>query len=532
MLRTLCHPLLCHPLMVAVLITAVNATKPVAVDDTAYLTFARHLAIHPLDPYGFVQFWSDVPQPAMDVLAPPVLPYWLGLGIAVFGEHELILKLWLFPFAAMLTYSLRSLGRRFGANDEIVPLVGLSGLVLPLFGFMLDIPATALGLAALAEFAGGRHRVVTAGVLAALAMQTKYTAIVLPAVIVWYGLVHGRMKDAALTVLMAVALFALWECGLVLKYGESHFLHHAAGESGTDGWLESKTKLAMPMISYLGGLGIGFVLFAACLHGRRFLAWGLATFAVLSFVLVAVLPEKSSLAVARVTFLVLGGLFLFAPELALGSKGGSMATRRFLFGWLILELIAYFVLTPFPAGRRAIGFGIAVAFCVSLKKDGVGNAGMSRVWLVGPLLGLLLAGIDSWDARAERDVAIQSAQYVNGKGGTVWFNGHWGFQYYCELAGMRPVVPDQSKLVPGDWLVFPTVPDDVGFYRPFHGWAKFVPDPNCLVKETEFVADDWLSGTTIPTLYGGGYPLLGRSHPRLRVVIYRVTADYVPVKLP
>jgi hypothetical protein len=525
--------MLCHPFFVAALITAVNATKPVAVDDTAYLTFARHIAGHPFDPYGFEQFWSDVPQPAMDVLAPPVLPYWLGLGIAIFGEHEVILKLWLFPFAALLTYSLRSLGQRFGTSEEIVPLVGLSGLVLPLFGFMLDIPATALSLASLAVFANGmRGSTIYAGIFAALAMQTKYTAIVLPSVIGWYGLVNGRTKDAVLTVLVAVSLFALWEYGLILKYGESHFLHHAAGESGTDGWLGSKTKLAMPLVSYLGGLGIGIVLFAACLHGRRFLAWGVAMFAVLSFVLVAVLPEKPSLAVARVAFPVLGGLFLFAPELALGNKGGSMATRRFLFGWLILELIAYFVLTPFSAGRRVIGCGIAAAFCVALKKEGAVYAGMSRVWLVGPLLGFLLAGIDSWDARAERDVAIQSEQYLNGKGGTVWFNGHWGFQYYCEQAGMRPVVPDRSKLVPGDWLVFPAVPDDEGFYRPFHGWAKFVPDPSCLVKETEFIADDWLSGTTIPTLYGGGYPLLGRNHPRLRVVIYRVTVEYAPVKVP
>lgn len=527
---------LCHPFVVAVLITAVNATKPVAMDDTAYLTFARHIAGHPLDPYGFEQFWSDVPQPAMHVLAPPVLPYWLGLGIAVFGatfgESELILKLWLFPFAAMLTYSLRSLGRRFGTSDEIVPLVGLSGLVLPLFGFMLDIPATALGLAALAEFAGGRYRIVTAGVLAALAMQTKYTAIVLPAVVGWYGLVHGRVKDAVLTVLVAVSLFALWECGLALKYGESHFLHHAAGESATDGWLESKMQLAQPLVSYLGGLGIGSTLFAACLHGRRVMAWGLASFAVLSFVLVALLPEKSSLAVARVAFPVLGGCLVAAFLHANWHNGCSTPKSRFLIGWVALELAAYFVLTPFPAGRRVIGIGIAAAFCVALKKDGVIDAGMSRAWLLGPLLGFLLAGIDAWDARAERDVAIQSAQFVQGKGGTVWFNGHWGFQYYCERAGMRPVVPDRSKLVPGDWLVYPAVPDEIGFYRPFHGWAKFVPDPNCLAKETEFVADDWLSGTTIPTLYGGGYPFVGRSHPRLRVIIYRVTADYVPVKVP
>lgn len=96
---------------------------------------------------------------------------------------------------------------------------------------------------------------------------------------------------------------------------------------------------------------------------------------------------------------------------------------------------------------------------------------------------------------------------------------------------MKPVVPDRSVLMTGDWLVFPVIPDDVGFYRPYHGGAKFRPDLRHLKQEFEFVNDDWLNGQTIPTLYGGGFPFLGRRHPRLRVAVYRVTEMYVPLQL-
>ena len=35
----------------------------------------------------------------------------------------------------------------------------------------------------------------------------------------------------------------------------------------------------------------------------------------------------------------------------------------------------------------------------------------------------------------------------------IWYIGHWGVEYYAERAGMQPLVPDQSVLRAGDWLV-------------------------------------------------------------------------------
>ena len=78
--------------LLAAILTLLNAIKPAVVDDTAYLFFARHVAQQPADPYGFALFWNTAPQPAMEILMPPVLPYWLAVGISLFGEHLFLLK--------------------------------------------------------------------------------------------------------------------------------------------------------------------------------------------------------------------------------------------------------------------------------------------------------------------------------------------------------------------------------------------------------------------------------------------------------
>src|SRR5688572_28305331 len=135
--------LLRSPLALAVLVTVANAAKPVTVDDTAYLLFARHIASNPTDPYGFSIFWRSYPEPAMAILCPPVVPYWLASGLRLFGESPVLLKLWLFPFVYALAWALRALLARFarGCEDFALPLLLLSPAVLPAVNLMLDIPA-------------------------------------------------------------------------------------------------------------------------------------------------------------------------------------------------------------------------------------------------------------------------------------------------------------------------------------------------------------------------------------------------------
>ena len=50
------------------------------------------------------------------------------------------------------------------------------------------------------------------------------------------------------------------------------------------------------------------------------------------------------------------GLLLFRCRKGLGIRGS--ADSLFLVGWLVIELAASFVLTPFPAARRVIGISV------------------------------------------------------------------------------------------------------------------------------------------------------------------------------
>src|SRR5438128_12318951 len=140
--------------VLALLFTLLNAFKPLCIDDTLYHYHAEQIARHPLDPYGFRIFWNDRPEPAIQALAPVLMQYWWAIGIRIFGQHPFWWKLWLFPYALLLVFSLHSLLRRFAGSHEMILtwMVILSPVFLPSFNLMLDVLLAALVLFAMIVF--------------------------------------------------------------------------------------------------------------------------------------------------------------------------------------------------------------------------------------------------------------------------------------------------------------------------------------------------------------------------------------------
>lgn len=554
---------LTHPFVLAALATLANAAKPVTVDDTAYILYARHIAEHPADPYGFFIFWWAKPEPAMDVLAPPVVPYWLALGVRLFGESPALLKLWLFPFIGLLAWSLRALLRRFarGAEDFALPLLILSPAVLPTINLMLDIPAVALALAAVEVFirTSGRRDwrgVILVGVVAAFAMQTKYTAFVAPAVFAWYGLTHRQFALAFGAASVCVALFAGWELLLVEKYGRSHFWTHASGSGGAPpeganrvtAFLHDKFDLIPPLVGQLGCLatGVGLLAASALRVPRKWLA-GVAVTWLVGFALVCTLPHRWTAAsgnvTATATFWQASGwcwlaasagcatVMLFRVKRGLAPR--LSADAWFVAGWLAIEIAASVILTPFPAARRVIGVTLVAGLLAARAASRVRRANPARraprwVLVAGVLGGALVAGIDAFDSLPEKFCAERAAEVTRGRPetSTAWYVGHWGFQYYCERAGMKPLVPGETRVRVGDFVVLPKYPDG-GFHRPYAGFD--VREPFWIAEDVAVVEwDDWLSAQTVPNFYGGLNPIVGRDYPRLRVRVVRLLADWNP----
>src|SRR4051794_20892430 len=183
-------------------LTLANAVKPLTVDDCSYYYYARQIARDPLDPYGFVFMGF---KPAGHTLAPLVLPYWLAGPVALAGERPFLWKLALWPFVLLLVFSLHSLFRRFARHLEwpLLVMTVCSPAFLPGWNLMLDLPALALGLTALVVYLGSADRdslarAAAAGLLAGLAMQTKYTAFLVPAVMLAHASLAGRVWGGVL----------------------------------------------------------------------------------------------------------------------------------------------------------------------------------------------------------------------------------------------------------------------------------------------------------------------------------------------
>jgi hypothetical protein len=574
-------------LSLATLITAVNACKPLHIDDTAYAELAHHIAQHPLDPYGGTIFWYDRPEPANDILAPPVLPYWLAFQIRLFGEQPILWKIGLWPFALLFVASLAGFFRRFcsGLESPLLCMTVLSPVFLPSFNLMLDIPALALSLAALLLFMNACSRgsfalAIIAGVTAGLAMQTKYTAFLAPATMLMYALLGPGFEDArpwtnvardlALWVVAtagAAVLFVGWEYFMARTYGASHFLAHYHAEQRP---LPRRLKIAAgAILPLLGGVAAPLLPLGLLALGRR--AWivlgtialMLAGYAGVGLVegnmeltfnrdLLPLLPARLTWSVEQIWFaawgLVLAGILASAAWEAVrwhqtgwleftprswrlaGFTAARLWRRHrvewFLVGWLLLEVVGYFALTPFVAARRVMG--IVVVATILLGRlgtlEGSYSSRRSLVWCVAVasmIVGGGFAALDWWEAEVRRQAADFAARYVRERdpNATVWYAGHWGFQYYAERSGMKPIIPGESALAPGDWVV---VPDDSINHQ------KVDLEDKKIERWDDLQLSDDLPWQTVWSFYGTsiGVPLEHHAGPRVQLSTYRITPAF------
>ncbi len=535
-------------MILAAVLTGLNALKPLHVDDTTYYFNAAQIAAHPFDPYGYtILYWSD-PLPALHVLAPPVLPYWWAGAIRLFGERPVLWKMWLFPFVLLFVSSLAGLLRRFAPTvaAPLLVLLTLSPIFLPSLNLMIDIPALALSSTSLRLFFWACDRdspavALVAGLTAGLAMQTKYTAILAPAVFLAYAVVHGKMRLSLLAVAIAGFVFASWEMILVLRYGESHFLHQIEQGHYAD---DPKSKLLGSLCPLLGGAAPTLALLAlTVLRWPNWLLFAAALLALFPYLLLVWLDpvvgrlDAEPLSLTAILFACNGGAILLGMACAAARRPHSR-TAWFLVIWLGLELAAYVAISPFAAVRRIMGITVAATLLLGhLAMQSPLEPWRKNVLYglaaVTALLGLGFFGVDYLEARAEQQAVYEAAHRIRqgNPHAVIWYAGYWGFQYYAEEIGMKQAVPlrhagnraadslPPSPLHRGDWLVIPSasIPQqELDLDRPE------------LELKDQFSLTDGVPLSTLMDYYAGSLPLRHRHGPRIAVRLFRVKDDLIP----
>jgi hypothetical protein len=579
-------------IVIALAFTVLNSLKPLQVDDTAYYYFARHIAENPLDPYGFAIFWYEQPLPANQVLAPPVLPYWWAAGIRLFGDHPWVWKLWLLPLNLLLVFSLDGLTHRFARGLELplVSMIVLSPALLPSLNLMLDVPALAFSVFALLLFfracdQRAIHLAILAGVVAGVAMETKYTAFLTPVAMLLYGGIqqilarssgwHSFRNCLALAfwaIFTALAVFIVWECFVAWRHGESHFLLEYRG---TKRKLVDQLGFVLILPALVGGVAPFTALLGLAALGRRgwiimsagvaiLLGYGLVMLGSVRIDLlvtdsILTIPESwkvLTLDSEQVIYSVFG-LFVFGTLAVISwrllrvGRGGLWRPTRwgrhradwFLVLWFALEVAGFLALTPFGAIRRILGVVVVGTLLAGRLASRSCRSPQRRVlvWrvvLANIALGVAVFAVDFRDAWAQKSAAEDAAAFIRARDprAVIWFAGHWGFQFYAERTqgpngGMIPVVPQRWKpavpewpsslLRQGDWLVLPSARFEQ---------QTFQMDPNDLDEVVELSISDWLPLRTVRSFYGTstGVPLKHHSGPRISTRIYQVRRDFVP----
>jgi len=499
-------------LFVALAVGLPFLNKPIHIDDPFVLAIAEQICRDPLRPFSASFNWFHDPEPMFNISTnPPFLSYWLAPVLAVFGLSEVALHAAMLPFLILLALSAVALSRRF-TQGSVWPVlfILLSPAVVVSPNVMRDVPAAALATAAVTLFVTGTDRdrwlpVIAGGLLAGLAMVTKYSALILVPVLALYPILQ-RKPRYLVGLVAGLAILGLWYLQNLTVHGQVHFFV-----------MRSKEKANLDVVNMITAAlvitGASFLLvpglLAQAVRRRDWLTpLGAVIVAVATFVFLKKhYPGQTN--VQYCSWAVLGAIVMYWV-LATGLLGGgsklnsaeSDGTRLsptsnlsplssfdslFLMWWLVGPYLCSILFVEFPAVRHILPAAAPIILLAvrytqrPARQCGTGILPVNRHeqdahaitqptsrWVGAALgLGLVIQTIVAfWTAAADyqyadtyRSFAREAAETLKvPKGNQIWFAGHWGWQHYALAAGFRQITehgPDFPKA--GDLILVPEV---------------------------------------------------------------------------
>lgn len=466
-------------LVAAVLIClAPFLSKPFHIDDPLSVWVAKQVTAHPANPFGFkVNWWSVETTMAEAVPNPPLNSYYMALAARILGWREIAVHFaFLLPAIAAILGTWTIARRVCGVCGS--PLAAaLATLATPVFvvsgtTVMCDMLLLAFWVWAIAFWLQGydekkRWPLVLSAILIAAASLTKYFGISLVPLLVAYSIMRDRrFSRTNFYLLIPVAVMLGYELVTRRLYGRAMFsaatfyqIHVHASEG------HSHVRQMLTGLAFTGGCFpvVAFYLPALCSKKAAAIWLGFAgsLFPICFYEFVAQVGSRhSALAVAAQGCLfAAAGTGILALAVADLWKNRD-ATAILLFCWTI-GTFAFAVLLNWSVTARTLlpaapAVGILILRRAEIKAK---NTGGSRrlLWPIVPAATLaLLVSVADFSLAWTAQIASEQlrARFV-GASGNVWFEGHWGFQYYMQLWGARPMAFNAFEGRVGDWIVIP-----------------------------------------------------------------------------
>jgi len=456
-------------------------------DDTLFIRAAQQITKHPLDPYGFRIVWYEYEKPMSRVTQnPPLASYYLALVGAVAGWSERALHLgFLLPALGVVlgTYrlALRLTQRPLlaAAATALTPgfLVSATNVMCDVMMLGFFLLATVFWMDGLDE-PGNSVNLAVSSLLITVCALTKYFGIALIPLLLVYSLVRKRRLGGwigfLLIPIVLLGAYELWSRGLyghgLLSYG----LYYTRGVRRQEREILTPLGHAVVGLAFAGGCTLPALTFVPWLWSRRQALVGGALTSLLGLSFFNGWIDVGKCYVSdnwvlnhwewvniQLLFCFAGGISILALTITDFWKKRDAASLLLLL-WIAGTFYFAVAVNWTVNVRSLLPLIPAVAILIARRLDRFPQPRTGwrpLAWTV-PLImsgavSLWVASGDAALANSARQAAFYFHQQTRNEPGAVEFQGHWGFQYYMESFGARPLEQGVIASNPGDFIVVP-----------------------------------------------------------------------------
>lgn len=431
--------------------------KPMHIDDPLYIWTAKNILSSPADFYGYRINWDwGLELPASEIIKnPPGMSYLLALAGIACHWNEIWLHVLVAVIAIFLIFGTYYLARELDADPEIASLLTLCTPIYMMSATVVmgDILMATSWVWAVFFWVRGSHKtdhacLAASVLLITVSFFTKYFGICLVPLLAAYQISKRRNFKICLPYLVIpIILAALYQVWTFRLYGRGLLFDavrfSVVSKGSTPGFFEQgfislvfvgggmiSVLLILPLIFqkravfYAGFLM--FLAFALCLSikGRYagYPLWGTDGFQWL-------LMLHAAFFGAIGTGIILVAVYALIKE--------RTAESILLLLWIGGTIIFTTYLNWTISGRNLLpclpAVGVLVARCLPTTNVLLSRRLKYSLFIPSLLISLMVAWGDSSHAdSAKRAVAMISNIRLT-ESQEIWFQGHWGFQYYMEL---------------------------------------------------------------------------------------------------
>ena len=455
--------------------------KSFHIDDPLFIWVAKHIQNNPFDFYGFTVNWYGVEMPMSEITKnPPFTSFYIAAVAFCFGWSEIALHVaFLVPACAVV------IGTYCVAKElcDSPFLATLASMLTPVFllsstTIMCDIMMLAFWIWAVYFWLYGiktesNISLGIASLLIAACCLTKYYGMSLIPLVFAYSLTEKRRLGRwMLFLLFPVLILVAYQWATHALYGRGLLLD-AVSYSTTFRARMSAGFLTKALVglAFIGGCLITILFYSPIFWRKWIVATGTLLILFLTFflkhfttVLNFQIFDNSNinwLFIIQFSILCCAGVCIIFIAIADIWRRRD-ADSLLLFLWLMGTFIFAIFLNWSINGRSILpavpASGILLIRHLSRRK--VDGHNKSYWHLLLPLVpALVIALLVTWAdyrlANASRSAAIKIYNTFSSAPGTLWFQGHWGFQYYMETLGAKALDFERPAISAGDIIIIP-----------------------------------------------------------------------------